>query len=59
MRHLGIPTACRFTVSVEVDLPNKKAREDILRTVIAKHCRDHALGNRAVDDTLREVTSVA
>lgn len=53
-RHMTA-SCCRFTVSVEVSLPDKRAREDILRTVIAKHCREHALGTQAVDQILQEV----
>ena len=42
-------------MSVKVDLPNKEAREDILKTVIAKHCREHRLADQAVDACLQEV----
>lgn len=45
----------RFTLSLKVPLPDVAAREDILRAHLARHCREHTLGEGAVDDSLLQV----
>ena len=38
----GETLACRFVAQYEVGLPNKQAREDILKVILARHGRDMA-----------------
>lgn len=46
---------CRFTLALEVALPDVEGREAIMRNHLARHCREHALGDAAVDQELMQV----
>ena len=44
---------CRFVAQYEVGLPNKQAREDILKVILARHGRD--MGEECVSAELLQV----
>ena len=44
---------CRFVAQYEVGLPNKQAREDILKVILARHGRD--MGEECVSAELLKV----
>lgn len=42
-------------MSIEVELPDTAAREAIILTHLRQHCKEHVLGNAAVDSNLMQV----
>lgn len=50
---------CRFTLALEVKLPDAAAREDILKAHLRKHTLEHPFGQGSVDQELLQVQLLA
>ena len=59
-RHIqALCSYCRFTLALEVKLPDAAAREDILDAHLKRHTREHPFGEGSVDQELLQVQLLA